>query len=282
MPDFFLIAGLFLARTIDKPLREFLDKKVAHFAYFYVLWLVIQAGVKLPGLALHDPLAFARELGLAFLEPFGTLWFIYLLPVLFLAARLVRRVPPAVTLIGFAALQVAGVHTGWIVIDEFCGRAVYFMAGWLLAPRVFDLARAAAARPGRAVIALEVWASVNAAAVMLGWAALPGVSLALGAAGACAVVVVSALLARMSWTAPLAYLGRHSLIVYLAFFLPMAATRMALLRAGLIEPLGPLDVGTASALITVVAVAVPLALHAIVRDTRLGVLFARPRAFRLR
>ena len=34
MPDFFLISGLFLARVIDRDWREYLDKKVIHFAYF--------------------------------------------------------------------------------------------------------------------------------------------------------------------------------------------------------------------------------------------------------
>jgi uncharacterized membrane protein YcfT len=37
MPDFFLISGLFLARVIDRSWRRYLDTKVVHFAYFYVL-----------------------------------------------------------------------------------------------------------------------------------------------------------------------------------------------------------------------------------------------------
>src|SRR5882672_9967259 len=38
MPDFFLISGLFLGRVIDRDWRDYIDKKVVHFAYFYVLW----------------------------------------------------------------------------------------------------------------------------------------------------------------------------------------------------------------------------------------------------
>jgi uncharacterized membrane protein YcfT len=37
MPDFFLISGLFLAQVIDRPWRQYLDRKVVHFAYFYLL-----------------------------------------------------------------------------------------------------------------------------------------------------------------------------------------------------------------------------------------------------
>ena len=32
MPDFFLISGLFLARVIDRARRDYLDRKVPHFA----------------------------------------------------------------------------------------------------------------------------------------------------------------------------------------------------------------------------------------------------------
>ena len=55
MPDFFLISGLFLARVIDRDWRDYLDKKVIHFAYFYVLWVTIQFGFKAP--------MFAAEIG---------------------------------------------------------------------------------------------------------------------------------------------------------------------------------------------------------------------------
>ncbi len=51
MPDFFLIAGLFLARRIDAPWRLYLDRKVLHFFYFYALWLTIQFAFKAPGIA---------------------------------------------------------------------------------------------------------------------------------------------------------------------------------------------------------------------------------------
>ena len=50
MPDFFLISGLFLARVIDRDWASYLDRRVWHFVYFYVLWLTIQIGLKAPGL----------------------------------------------------------------------------------------------------------------------------------------------------------------------------------------------------------------------------------------
>ena len=94
MPDFFLISGLFLARVIDRDWRTYLDRKVVHFAYFYLLWVTIQFAFKAPGFAAeHGALGVARLYAEAFIEPFGTLWFIYLLPIFFVVTKLTRGVP---------------------------------------------------------------------------------------------------------------------------------------------------------------------------------------------
>ena len=69
MPDFFLISGLFIALVIDRDWRTYLDRKVVHFAYFYVLWLLIQGAFKWPSLAMAEgPLAVAEAFGLALIE----------------------------------------------------------------------------------------------------------------------------------------------------------------------------------------------------------------------
>ena len=75
------------------------------------------------------------------------------------------------------------------------------------------------------------------------------VSLALGMAGAAAVVSVSVLLAKSDFAKPLRYCGRNSIVIYLAFFLPMAASRMVLVKTGWIT-----DVFYGAALILAVTV----------------------------
>src|SRR5690349_23413432 len=97
MPDFFLISGLFLAVVIDRDWRTYLDRKVVHFAYFYVLWMTIQFGFKAPGFAAENGWRYVGYLYLeSFIEPFGTLWFIYLLPIFFVVTKLTRRIAPLV------------------------------------------------------------------------------------------------------------------------------------------------------------------------------------------
>src|SRR6202163_2426831 len=155
MPDFFMISGLFLSRVIDRDWRTYLDRKVVHFAYFYVLWVTIQFVVKAPHFAAASGWGYvAEQYALAFIEPFGTLWFIYLLPIFFVVTKLARNAPPPLVWLVAAALQVAQIDTGWTAIDEFAGRFVYFYTGYLMAGRIFALAAAVQTRSLQAALAL--------------------------------------------------------------------------------------------------------------------------------
>ena len=86
---------------------------------------------------------------------------------------------------------------------------------------------------------------------------------------------VSALLAKVDFFAPLRWAGENTIVVYLAFFLPMAASRAVLLKTGY------LDIGTVSLLVTAAGVVTPLMFYWLVKRTKLRFLFARPEMFRL-
>jgi uncharacterized membrane protein YcfT len=273
MPDFFLISGLFLSVVIDRDWRTYLDRKVVHFAYFYLLWVTIQFGFKAPSFAAETNWSHVGFLYLeSFIEPFGTLWFIYLLPVFFVVTKATRRMPQ-LSIWGLAALlEMAHVATGWTVIDEFCARFVYFYSGYLFADTVFALSDRARAQPPLAGLAL--WALVNGSLVKFGFSEWPLISLALGLAGAGAIITTGTLLARAHWLTFLRFFGEHSIVIYLAFFLPMATTRTLLLKTGLIH-----DIGMISLVVTIVGVAGALAIWRIALGAGANFLFERPAAF---
>ncbi|MBI4275098.1 MAG: acyltransferase family protein [Rhizobiales bacterium] len=277
MPDFFLISGLFLARVIDRNWRDYLDRKVVYFAYFYVIWLTIQFAFKAPGLAAEGGLAHVAALYLeAFVEPFGTLWFIYLLPVFFVVTKLVRDVPLLPVWLAAAALEIVHIETSSLLINEFASRFVYFYTGYILAPIFFLLVEIARKHALIAIAALIGWAVANGAAVQAGIASLPVISLVFGMLGVAAVVAICGLMEKRDLLPPLRYCGKHSIVIYLAFFLPMAATRTLFVKTGVIT-----DIGTISAITTITAVIGALAIYWTVRGTRMRVLFERPRMFRL-
>ena len=275
MPDFFMISGLFLSLVIERPWRNYLDRKVVHFAYFYVIWMTIQFAFKAPGImASHGADGAAKLYLLSFVEPFGTLWFIYLLPVFFVVTKLALRVPIVIVWLIAAALEISHLHTGWLMIDEFAARFVYFYTGFVLAPHIFRVAKGVQQNPWKGVLLLALWAPVNFFMVWLDYAQLPFVSLALGLIGAAAVIRLAALMSLAAVFKPLRYCGEHSIVIYLAFFLPMAASRTFLLKTGIIG-----DIGTISAIVTVAGVIGPLCLYWAVRHTFCRFLFERPRAF---
>jgi uncharacterized membrane protein YcfT len=237
--------------------------------------VTIQFGFKAPGFAAESSWTHAGYLYLeSFIEPFGTLWFIYLLPVFFVVTKATRGLPPLLIWGVAAMLEMTHLSTGWTAIDEFAARFVYFYTGYLFADAVFALSDRARTQPILALAALAIWAIANEGLVQLGLSERPVISLMLGLAGACAVIVVATLLARTGWIGFIRFCGEHSIVTYLAFFLPMAATRTLLLRTGILH-----EVGTVSLIVTFVALFGALAIWLIAMRCGANFLFERPEAF---
>jgi uncharacterized membrane protein YcfT len=277
MPDFFLISGLFLASRINATWPKFLDAKLFHFGYFYVLWAVIQHLYKdlTRGGAEHDSLSHY----LTFLiEPTSTLWFIYMLAVFFVVAKITLPLPKLVVFGVAALLEMLPVATSSIIIDEFCGRFVYFYAGYWFASYVFTFADRVAATNVRDLLPLiGIWAASNALLVASGVAALPGFSLVLGFIGTAALIAVSVLCARSGWFGLLRYCGQNSIVIYLAFTLFMGPVRIILFK------LAPgMEPAITSLLSALAGVAGPLVLHWLTKGSWLDFLFARPGWARLK
>ena len=67
----------------------------------------------------------------------------------------------------------------------------------------------------------------------------------------------------MHWLDAVRYCGEHSIVIYLAFFLPMAASRTILLKAGFIQ-----DIGLVSLIVTIVGVIGAVLIWWACRNTR--------------
>ncbi len=293
MPAFFMASGLFLMRTIDRPLAVFTDRKIVHFAYFYVLWLTIQFAFKAPGMMSEGGIAAPlTNYALAFVQPFGTLWFIYALPVFFIVTRWLRPVSPPLVIALAALLQVLPIHTPSLLINEFAHYFIWFYAGYAFSGRFFDLAQRASNRPtmmltASFVIILMTWLATRWQMPLAGWphwvtsgmdgkvmpfSQMPLVSLLLGMAGIVALVSISAVLASCQQARFIRWCGSHSIVIYLAFFLPMATSRAVLLKLGIIS-----EIGTVSLMVWIAAVIGPIILFWLVEKTGYGLfLFERP------
>lgn len=277
MPDFFLIAGLFLSRTIRGPVLDYADRKIVHFVYFYVLWLTLQLPVLEFQTLVTAPVNFLKIWVKSCFEPVNSLWFVHMLAIFYVVTWMLRQVPVWIVLAGAFTLQTLYqldmIHTGWNVLDRFSNRYVYFFIGYAFAPHIFGFAARAERYPVRGAAVLLAWAVVNWQLVQMHLHDTPITSFVLGMAGACAICIISALLARYQWSGFLRYCGRNSIVIYLSFIFPLIAMEKVVLPAT-----GPVfgSVGWSSALTLAVSVCLPLAFHAMIRNTPANMLYKRP------
>ncbi len=262
MPEFFLISGLFLSLVIARPWAAYADRRVVHYFYFYALWAVIHLVIKV-GLAGH-PVEALQDIAWATIEPYGVLWFIYLLAVFSAVTKLcyTLKIPHAAVLVVGAALQIGNFSSPSYLVEQFCHYFVFFYCGYLFAPWIFKLVDWAMEHARLALVGLAVWAAVEAALVFspgfaiyadhpadIGIAGLPGIRLLLAVAGAVALCVSGGLLSKLRFMDWLRWLGEHSLIVYLVFVLPMTFSRAAMIKLHLVH-----NVTVASGLVILIAI----------------------------
>ena len=277
MPDFFLISGLFLARTINKPWRHYLDRKVVHFLYFYTVWSIIYMIYRIgAGEFVGESFIFVSKsfVSMFLFWPFHQMWFILMLPIFFICTRLLKGVPvwlvfPVLCLIHvFPPIEVQMS----MMPGDFFARYVFFYAGYAFAPYFFRFARKVQDYTLIALLLLTCWGVVNSLFVFNGYLQYKIITLGLGFCGVFAVIAVAALLQKLDFMGWLQYLGANSIIVYLPFFLPMKVASVAINK---VYPLA--SPGLFSVAVTVLSILASVLFYRLAQKTAGGVwLLSRP------
>ncbi|PKQ09432.1 MAG: acyltransferase [Alphaproteobacteria bacterium HGW-Alphaproteobacteria-12] len=275
MPLFFLVAGLFARKALFGDLRKFVDGKIVHFAYFYLLWSVLQIGIKI---ALPNEGAWTvtwTDLAMIPVQPFGVLWFIYSLAMFFVALRLLRGARAPFVFFFAIALYFTRTDTGWMLIDEFAWRFLWFVSGVYGAKYIFEIAEWARAWPVKATGLGMLFLASVATVVFSHLIDIRGFELLMGYAGALSAIMLVSVLASHGLAGIVAYLGQRSIYVFVSFFLPMAVMRVGMVKLGFENG----DLITLLAM--TVAVIAPLIAFKLVENTPLSFLYIRPDMFRL-
>lgn len=284
---FALLSGLFVARSVRRSgRRPYIVGRLWLFGYLYLVWSVIQGGVKLAAPSgVNNPVSPLSVLQLWY--PDGQLWF---LPWIAVATTVVALAGPwmsrsrAVAAVGAAVLvslaawglpgQVIGLQ-GW-------GLAAFYVAGVTIGAERFQRFT----QRWRAPLAIVVGSLVLAAAVATisqfpvttpnsyGTLRTP-VSVALGVLVSVTCTLAIILVARALGRVPalegvLALCGRRSLEIFLAHIVATAGTRTLLVLAGAVDPVVHVVAGT------LVGVIAPLVLWRLGTAVRFPWLFAAP------
>ena len=246
MPEFFMISGLFLGEVIGRPWRRFLDRRALHYLYFYFLWVVLQVVFKV-GLGTGNISGAVSDIASSLVVPYGVLWFIYMLAVYAVTTKLLfsLRVPHWAVFAVAATLMLLQPATGIDVFDHFAMYFVYFYSGYAFAPVVFRIVAWAQAHVTLTILGLIAYALIEGYLVFaggsqmlprgmqMGYASNPFIHLTLAFCGSMLICLTASLVVLIPWMNWLRWLGQRSIVVYLSFLIPMAATRTLILRYGL-------------------------------------------------
>ncbi|WP_217178790.1 acyltransferase family protein [Streptomyces sp. AC495_CC817] len=275
MPLFFLISGMFAVRAVTAPSGASWRRRAARLALVYVIWVLLQtfALALTPGFdtaRAENPLELLAQLTIS---P-TNLWYLLALAVYLAVARLTRDLPtavvlPATLLVSAAAATGALADFGnlWQVVQNL----FFFLAGLRLREVVERFA--AGIRPLGELMLVGAYVAAAAAVGVLGMRQWPGIWPLLSILAVLCGVGLCVLIDRRAGAlaAPLRWIGRRTLPVYVIHMIPLALLDAGLRATGLRtapawEAVGPL-------VLTAVVIALSLAAHAVLVRVGLRVLF---------
>ena len=282
---FAYLSGIFLAPGLSRHgTRDFLTQRTTLFLWLYVVWQVLQVGVKLVTSSLVNTPVSWRNL-LSFWIPEGQMWFLPWLVSVTLVVSVWQpwsshRRAASLGIFAFAlAIVFWGVDPlpvftrGWALLLPFAAGAMLGLQGHR---RLFTSGSAplvaVAGIVGMIVIALATTAipptvdtfNRNWTDVGLGM-----VACLLGSAG---LLALAGWLSGLREWRILALLGQRSLEIFLAHIVAASGTRILLMQAGLDAPLAHLLLGTVAGLLA------SIALWALVRRLGIRGVFDLPRS----
>ena len=246
---FAFLSGLFVARGATKTTpSSYLTKRLVLFGYLYVIWQVLQVGMKLVLPSNSSDKTTVMSL-LELWKPEGQLWFFPWLMIVTIIAVLGRVWQKDIKAYAVVAVCAVLAIVFWGYSGDYVGTggislAVFFMLGVALGHERFQAIMESvslAVHAAIVVVGLAVYTVIlvnvqaapptvvpyfanNPAAIAMGIVASLLSSLAM--------LSLSYLLARVPWSGWLAYLGRHSLEIFIAHIVCGAAFRFVLTKSG--------------------------------------------------
>ena len=220
MPLFFLVSGFLAQRAIRRPWREAVHGRILQPAYLFLLWLLIDISID----------TWRAEIGTGgevnpgeyylgnLLWPQTTLWYLYALVVFFVLTRLTRAVPAPIVLGVGVVVSIIGT-TCFDGLAQSLLRSFVFFALAARTPQLIDavVERVRAAGTSTAILLIVCAGAAYTAMTELYiviWIDF-GLYLAAGIAGVLFGIVLAVRVGAHPLTAPLRYLGRHTLAIFL-------------------------------------------------------------------
>lgn len=238
MPLFFFASGLFGAKILKQSFNQLWAKRLALLLYLYALWSIIRwTFFQFVPFVLHGSDASDwRELVAAFVWPAGGLWFIYALVIYSAFVWSCRKLPtwfPIATSLLVSAVFSSGLvdipNGAWMKVGSY---AAFFVVAVYAKDKALTFASKVSTTGAFGF--MGVYAVLAAAYQVLDLQEVTTMRLIVSVAGVAAGIALSLQLARIPGTSWVAWLGRHTLPIYLVHYLPIAAVAAWLASTGFV------------------------------------------------
>lgn len=256
MPTLMFLSGLLLPSALRKPLARYYWGKLQLVVWPYLIW----SGLHLVQMDSDESILHWRSWIAT-----GYLWFIFFIACYYAVAPLLARLP--VWLVPGVALA-----STFVLPDGLPLRLAYFA--------VFFFAGAAVSRSPRilTLIGSTWWVAVPAGTAAIGFGVisafqrsqLEGVTVPLSMCGIVAAIVCARRVEHARWLRPIRFIGRNSLVFYVAHFPVILAAWM------LLPDVLTADLAVASLVLFVIAMSACWGLAILQRHRPVGWLFRAP------
>jgi fucose 4-O-acetylase-like acetyltransferase len=236
MPAFFFLSGLFLFRSTARPWVEVASDKLRTIAYPYFIWSMITLAIKSEiGAAANHPYNLSDIL-LILYKPIDQFWFLYVLFVLLIVVSILLKLGIKHWVIfGLAVLIYPGLLPMFShetdILMEIRLMTIYLALGVVVGSDQ-NIRMISCIGSGWLVLGVVIGLMISSLA---GWSELhsqiiePGYFRPLFAvSGIVAVIALAHLTDKAKLGAPIRFLGRHSLQIYLVHTIASAGVRVAL------------------------------------------------------
>jgi uncharacterized membrane protein YcfT len=221
MPIFFFIAGLTMRRMLTWSFADLWRRRLQALVYLYVLWSVIRVAfyVVVPHLrGTESSPTDLRTIALLPIWPTSSYWFIWAMVLFTLAAWLLRKVPPSITIPAAALVALAATTSGGLDLnnvgwDRVMQNFVFFVTAIFIPHATYRFA--ARIRPWQAVAFMLIYAALAVATALLHLSRVPGVVLAVSIIGVAMTIALAEKLSKVRALGFVNTLGAHSFQIYL-------------------------------------------------------------------
>ncbi len=222
-----MVAGFYAKKSIFGERKKFIDGKVIHFLYFYILWNTISILCRVALGKYTNNQVDVYEVFYFLWSPSFTLWFIYALMFAFIIARISRNFSLAAQIFFSFSLSIFSIAKGNELLPYFVAALFKFYPFFLVGiygsvPIRNWVEKSSAFTP---LICFLLYVAISVLILSHGQWLKEVLYYPLAALGACVILTLAYRLSDRRLGKVFTIIGGYSLYIYLIHFLPAAGSR---------------------------------------------------------